>query len=144
MKNIHNKNIVVGITGSIAAYKAADLVSKLKKAGANIKVVMTKSSTSFITERTLESISNNKVLVDENENDESFLHLDIAKWADIFLIAPCTANSFNKITSGLADDLLSGIMRWFRKIVRICQSISSKSLGQIMVCMHVVMKVMAG
>ena len=78
MKNIHNKNIVVGITGSIAAYKAADLVSKLKKAGANIKVVMTKSSTSFITERTLESISNNKVLVDENENDESFLHLDIA------------------------------------------------------------------
>ena len=107
MKNIHNKNIVVGITGSIAAYKAADLVSKLKKAGANIKVVMTKSSTSFITERTLESISNNKVLVDENENDESFLHLDIAKWADIFLIAPCTANSFNKITSGLADDLLS-------------------------------------
>ena len=99
MKNIHNKNIVVGITGSIAAYKAADLVSKLKKAGANIKVVMTKSSTSFITERTLESISNNKVLVDENENDESFLHLDIAKWADIFLIAPCTANSFNKITS---------------------------------------------
>ena len=52
MKNIHNKNIVVGITGSIAAYKAADLVSKLKKAGANIKVVMTKSSTSFITERT--------------------------------------------------------------------------------------------
>ena len=56
MKNIHNKNIVVGITGSIAAYKAADLVSKLKKAGANIKVVMTKSSTSFITERTLESI----------------------------------------------------------------------------------------
>ena len=107
MKNIHNKNIVVGITGSIAAYKAADLVSKLKKAGANIKVVMTKSSTSFITERTLESISQNKVLVDENENDESFLHLDIAKWADIFLIAPCTANSFNKITSGLADDLLS-------------------------------------
>jgi len=107
VKNIHNKNIVVGITGSIAAYKAADLVSKLKKAGANIKVVMTKSSTSFITERTLESISNNKVLVDENENDESFLHLDIAKWADIFLIAPCTANSFNKITSGLAYDLLS-------------------------------------
>ena len=107
MKNIHNKNIVVGITGSIAAYKTADLVSKLKKAGANIKVVMTKSSTSFITERTLESISQNKVLVNENENDESFLHLDIAKWADIFLIAPCTANSFNKITSGLADDLLS-------------------------------------
>ncbi len=107
MKNIHNKNIVVGITGSIAAYKAADLVSKLKKAGANIKVVMTKSSTSFITERTLESISNNKVLLDENENDEAFLHLDIAKWADIFLIAPCTANTFNKITSGLADDLLS-------------------------------------
>ncbi len=117
MKNIHNKNIVVGITGSIAAYKAADLVSKLKKAGAIVKVIMTKSSTSFITERTLESISGNKVLVDENESEQSFLHLEIAKWADVVLIAPCTANSFNKITTGLSDDLLSTVCLAFKGII---------------------------
>ena len=107
MKNLNNKNILVGITGSIAAYKAAELVSKLISAGANVKVIMTKASTSFITETTLECISKNKVLVNESENEESFLHLDISKWADIILIAPCTANSLNKITKGIGDDLLS-------------------------------------
>ncbi len=107
MKNLNNKNILVGITGSIAAYKAAELVSKLISAGASVKVIMTKASKSFITETTLECISKNKVLVDESEYDESFLHLDISKWADIILIAPCTANSLNKITKGIGDDLLS-------------------------------------
>ena len=107
MKNLNNKNILVGITGSIAAYKAAQLVSNLKNNGAHVKVIMTKASTSFITERTLESISKNKVLIDESETEESFLHLEISKWADIILIAPCTANSLNKITNGIGDDLLS-------------------------------------
>ena len=107
MKNLNNKNILVGITGSIAAYKAAQLVSNLKNNGADVKVIMTKASTSFITERTLESISNNKVLIDESETEESFLHLEVAKWADIILVAPCTANSLNKITKGHGDDLLS-------------------------------------
>ena len=107
MKNLNNKNILVGITGSIAAYKAAQLVSNLKNNGAHVKVIMTKASTSFITERTLESISKNKVLIDESETEESFLHLDVSKWADIILVAPCTANSLNKITNGIGDDLLS-------------------------------------
>ena len=107
MKNLNNKKILVGITGSIAAYKAAQLVSNLKNNGAQVKVIMTKASTSFITERTLESISKNKVLIDESETGESFIHLDVSKWADIILIAPCTANSLNKITNGLGDDLLS-------------------------------------
>jgi phosphopantothenoylcysteine decarboxylase/phosphopantothenate--cysteine ligase len=107
VKNLNNKKILVGITGSIAAYKAAQLVSNLKTNGAHVKVIMTKASTSFITERTLESISKNRVLIDESETEESFLHLDVSKWADIILIAPCTANSLNKITNGLGDDLLS-------------------------------------
>ena len=107
MKNLNNKKILVGITGSIAAYKAAQLVSHLKNNGAHVKVIMTKASTSFITERTLESISKNRVLINESETEESFLHLDVSKWADIILIAPCTANSLNKITNGLGDDLLS-------------------------------------
>lgn len=107
MKNLHNKNILLGITGSIAAYKAAELVSNLIKNGANVRVIMTKASTSFITEKTLECISKNKVMIDESEHDDSFLHLDLSKWADIMLIAPCTANSLNKIVTGLGDDLLS-------------------------------------
>jgi len=72
VKNLHNKNILLGITGSIAAYKAAELVSNLTKNGANVKVIMTKASTSFITEKTLECISKNKVMVDESEHDDSF------------------------------------------------------------------------
>ena len=124
MKNLNNKNILVGITGSIAAYKAAQLVSNLKNNGANVKVIMTKASTSFITERTLESISNNKVLVDESETEESFLHLEVAKWADIILVAPCTANSLNKITKGLGDDLLSTTCLAFKRKIFIAPAMN--------------------
>ena len=124
MKNLNNKNILVGITGSIAAYKAAQLVSNLKNNGANVKVIMTKASTSFITERTLESISNNKVLVDESETEESFLHLEVAKWADIILVAPCTANSLNKITKGLGDDLLSTACLAFKRKIFIAPAMN--------------------
>tara|TARA_B100001093_G_scaffold344898_1_gene329627 strand:- start:25 stop:1242 length:1218 start_codon:yes stop_codon:yes gene_type:complete len=124
VKNLNNKNILVGITGSIAAYKAAQLVSNLKNNGANVKVIMTKASTSFITERTLESISNNKVLVDESETEESFLHLEVAKWADIILVAPCTANSLNKITKGLGDDLLSTACLAFKRKIFIAPAMN--------------------
>ena len=124
MKNLNNKNILVGITGSIAAYKAAELISKLKSAGANIKVVMTKASVSFITETTLECISKNKVLIDERENEDSFLHLDVSKWADIILIAPCTANSLNKITKGLGDDLLSTTCLAFNRKIYIAPAMN--------------------
>ena len=124
MKNLNNKNILVGITGSIAAYKAAELISKLKSAGANIKVIMTKASVSFITETTLECISKNKVLIDERESEESFLHLDVSKWADIILVAPCTANSLNKITKGLADDLLSTTCLAFNRKIYIAPAMN--------------------
>jgi len=124
VNNLNKKNILVGITGSIAAYKAADLISRLKKSGACVKVVMTKSSTSFITERTLECISENKVYVDESECHEHFLHLDLAKWADIVLIAPCTANSFNKITNALGDDLLSTICLAFNEKIFIAPAMN--------------------
>jgi phosphopantothenoylcysteine decarboxylase/phosphopantothenate--cysteine ligase len=124
VKNLNNKNILVGITGSIAAYKAAQLVSNLKNNGANVKVIMTKASTSFITERTLESISNNKVLVDESETEESFLHLEVAKWADIILVAPCTANSLNKITKGIGDDLLSTACLAFKRKIFIAPAMN--------------------
>ena len=124
MKNLNNKNILVGITGSIAAYKAGELISKLKSAGACVKVIMTKASASFITETTLECISKNKVLVDESENEESFLHLELSKWADIVLIAPCTANSLNKIIQGIGDDLLSTTCLAFNKRIFIAPAMN--------------------
>lgn len=117
MNILTNKNILLGITGSIAAYKAADIASRLTKEGCNVKVVMTKSSELFITETTLESLSGNKV-ISEDENSSvlsNFAHLDIAKWADIILIAPCTANFMNKLANGHGDGLLSTICLAYTK-----------------------------
>jgi len=117
MNILTNKNILLGITGSIAAYKAADIASRLTKEGCNVKVVMTKSSELFITETTLESLSGNKV-ISEDENSSAlsnFAHLDIAKWADIILIAPCTANFMNKLANGHGDGLLSTICLAYTK-----------------------------
>jgi len=120
MDILTNKNILLGITGSIAAYKAADIASRLKKESCNIKVVMTKSSELFITETTLESLSGNKVISEDHESTvvSNFKHLDLAKWADIILISPCTANFMNKLANGHGDDLLSTICLAFTK--KIC------------------------
>jgi len=119
MNILNDKNILLGITGSIAAYKAADLTSKLKKQGCDVKIVMTKSSELFITETTLESLSGNKVISEDSESSTltNFSHLDLAKWADIILIAPCTANFMNKLANGHGDDLLSTICLAFTKSI---------------------------
>ena len=126
MDTLTNKNILLGITGSIAAYKAADISSRLKKEGCNIRVIMTKSSELFITETTLESLSGNKVIC-ENEDSTTltnFKHLDIAKWADMILISPCTANFMNKLANGHGDDLLSTICLAFNKKIYIAPAMN--------------------
>ncbi len=116
MRILDNKNIVVGISGSIAAYKAAELISRLRSYGANVRVVMTSNSSQFITITTLESLSGNKVIYENNKASISnFTHLDIAKWADILVIAPCTANLMNKIANGVGDDLLTTICLAYNK-----------------------------
>ena len=114
---LENKNILLGVTGSIAAYKSAELVSLLKKSKCNVKVCMTNSSESFITSNTLEALSGNKVIVsDKNTTSVShFKHIDEARWADILLIAPCTANFINKLANGHGDHILSLICLAFGK-----------------------------
>ncbi len=126
MDILTNKNILLGITGSIAAYKAADIASRLKKESCNIKVVMTKSSELFITETTLESLSGNKVISEDHESTvvSNFKHLDLAKWADIILISPCTANFMNKLANGHGDDLLSTICLAFTKKIYIAPAMN--------------------
>lgn len=103
------KNILIGITGGIAAYKGADLTSRLIKLGAKVKIIMTSNATKFIHPLTLESLSGNPVYHDTFQMTDRWdiEHIALAKWADIFLIAPATANVIGKAASGIADDLLT-------------------------------------
>jgi phosphopantothenoylcysteine decarboxylase/phosphopantothenate--cysteine ligase len=106
------KKIILGITGGIAAYKACDVVRRLKKLGAQVIVVMTENAQKFITPLTLETLSGNEV-VTEMFPERRFVgvrHVDLAGWADLILIAPATANIIGKIRSGIADDILTTIV----------------------------------
>ncbi len=102
-------NILLGITGSIAAYKAAELVRLMKKHGWLVSVVMTRSATRFVGELTFQTLSQNPVLVDEFERKEEWdpVHVSLADLADVLVIAPCTANIIAKLAHGIADDALT-------------------------------------
>ena len=104
-----NKTIVLGVTGSIAAYKTADIASKLAQAGAKVEVVMTESATKFITPLTLHSITGRPVVTDmfESTTEFSIEHVALAEAADVLVIAPATANIIAKVAAGIADDMLS-------------------------------------
>ncbi len=111
MKSLINKNILIGVTGGIAAYKSAEIVRGLKKAGSSVRVVMTQSAKEFITPLTLQALSGNPVSTDllDAEAEAAMGHIELARWADAILIAPATANTLAKLSSGRADDLLSSI-----------------------------------
>jgi phosphopantothenoylcysteine decarboxylase/phosphopantothenate--cysteine ligase len=106
---LKGKNVVLGITGGIAAYKAADIVSRMRKLDINVNVIMTKGAVEFISPLTLQSISQNYVVTDMFEDPKTWdvEHIALAKKADLFLIAPCTANVIGKINAGIADDMLT-------------------------------------
>lgn len=106
---LSGKNIVMGVTGGIAVYKAVDVVSRLKKLNANVDVIMTKSATEFVTPLTFQSISQNPVTVNifNEPNHWEIEHISLAKKADVFLISPATANIIGKVANGIADDMLS-------------------------------------
>lgn len=109
MKTIANKRILLGITGGIAAYKCAELTRRLTERGAQVRVVMTQSAQEFITPLTMQAVSGFPVshsLLDPNA-EAGMGHIELAKWADLVLIAPATANFIAKYTAGIADDLLS-------------------------------------
>jgi phosphopantothenoylcysteine decarboxylase/phosphopantothenate--cysteine ligase len=104
-----NKNILLCVCGGVAVFKAAALTSKLVQQGANVKVIMTNSAMKFITPLTFQVLSKNEVYVDtfNESNPEAVQHIDLAKWADITIIAPATANVIGKIANGIADDMLT-------------------------------------
>ena len=103
--------IVLGITGSIAAYKAADLASQLVKQGHDVHVVMTRAATEFITPLTFQTLTRQPVLVSLEDEKQSWKpgHIDLADRADLFLVAPATANVLGNFANGLAPDPLSSI-----------------------------------
>ncbi len=104
---LHGKGVVLGVTGGIAAYKACDIVRGLKKLGANVRVVMTKSAKEFIAPLTFETLTGNQVYFDNFEKAWEIGHISLAKFADLTIVAPATANIIGKMASGIADDLLS-------------------------------------
>ncbi len=106
-RRLSGKHIVLGVTGGIAAYKAATLVSLLLKDGAEVRVVMTKNACEFIQPLTFETYTNNRTYVDSFDRKFEIEHVALAKWADLFVVAPATANCLAKLACGIGDDLLS-------------------------------------
>ncbi|WP_312822476.1 bifunctional phosphopantothenoylcysteine decarboxylase/phosphopantothenate--cysteine ligase CoaBC [Epilithonimonas sp.] len=108
--SLQGKKIILGITGGIAAYKMNYLVRDLIKSGAEVKIILTKSAEQFVSALTLSTLSKNKVYTDfYDENKTWNNHVELALWADLLLIAPCTANSLSKITTGVCDNLLMAV-----------------------------------
>lgn len=108
-----NKNIVLGVTGSIAAYKSCDIIRRLKDNGARVEVIMTKDAEEFITPLSLQTLSGSKVhrgMFDLTAEEYNVEHVSLADKADAILIAPATANIIGKVANGLCDDLLSCVI----------------------------------
>lgn len=109
---LKNKTVVLGITGGIAAYKAADIASKLTQAGARVETVMTEAATRFITPLTLRNITHRPVVTDmfEISSEYSEEHIALAEAADVVLVAPATANTIARLAAGIADDILGCVV----------------------------------
>src|ERR1700744_5543399 len=106
---MHGKHILLGVTGGIAAYKSADLVRKLRERGAEVQVVMTDGAREFVTPMTFQALSGRPVRTDlwDEAAEAAMGHIELARWADLVLIAPATADFLARLTHGLADDLLT-------------------------------------
>ncbi|HIC91758.1 MAG TPA: bifunctional phosphopantothenoylcysteine decarboxylase/phosphopantothenate--cysteine ligase CoaBC [Syntrophaceae bacterium] len=124
---LKEKNIILGICGGIAAYKSADLISKLTKMGANVHVVMTKSAIKFITPLTLETLSGNRVFTNlfPPPKGDPLVHVDLADKADIIVVAPATANTLGKFAHGIADNLLSTLILATQAPILICPAMNT-------------------
>ena len=106
---LKDKTVVIGVSGGIAVYKCLDVISRLRKLGVNVNVIMTKSATEFVAPLSFQSLSQNYVVCDMFEDPKTWdvEHISLAKKADVFLIAPATANVIGKIANGIADDMLT-------------------------------------
>jgi phosphopantothenoylcysteine decarboxylase/phosphopantothenate--cysteine ligase len=129
MENLKGKCVVLGVTGGIAAYKMASVASGLRKAGADVHVIMTENAQEFITPLTFETLTNNRCVVDTFARDFSYdvTHISLAKAADLILIAPATANILAKLAHGIADDMLTTTVLAAR-----CEKLAAPSMNTAM------------
>ena len=120
------KTVIVGVTGGIAAYKSCEVVSRFRRLGYDVRVVMTKNATEFVTPLTFESLSKNKVVVDTFEKNREFEieHISYAELASAFVIAPATANFIGKLAAGIADDMLTTTVMATLQPVFICPAMN--------------------
>ena len=124
---LKGKKIVLGVTGGIAVYKAVDLVSRLRKQGCEVRVVMTEHAQQFVTPLTFKEISGNQVAVSMWSSNQEFNveHIALANWADAFVVAPATANIIAKMAYGLADDLLSTTLLAVQAPIVVCPAMNT-------------------
>ena len=124
--NFNNKNILIGITGGISAYKIPELIRIFKKAGANVKVVMTQNAKEFVSPLVLTTLSQNKVYENQFDyKDWNPEHISLADWADIFVIAPIDANTISKLSCALADNLLTSVACAFSKPILLAPAMNT-------------------
>ncbi|MDR2772918.1 MAG: phosphopantothenoylcysteine decarboxylase [Elusimicrobiota bacterium] len=124
---LQSKNIVLGVTGSIAAYKSCSIIRRLIKEGANVECILTKSGAEFITPLTLQTLSKNRVydrVFDRNYKFE-IAHISLSKKADVILVAPATADSIAKLALGRAEDLLSSVILASKAKIIICPAMNT-------------------
>ena len=112
MDNLSNKKILLVICGGISAYKSLEIIRGLKKRKVQIKTILTKSAKEFVTPLSVSSLSQEKVYDDifNIENESAMDHISLSRWADLILVAPATANTISKLSSGLSDDLASTVI----------------------------------
>ena len=124
---LNGKKIALGVTGGIAVYKAVDLVSRLRKQGAEVRVIMTEHAQQFVTPLTFKEISGNKVAVSMWDSNQEFNveHIALANWADAFVVAPATANILAKMANGIADDLLSTTLLAAQAPIIVCPAMNT-------------------
>ena len=128
--DLSGKSILLGITGSISVYKACDLARLFVKSGAQVHVVMTSSAQRFVSALTFEALTRNPVLTDDSESWSSELnHIDIGKKCDVFVIAPTTANTLNKLSQGIADNILTQCLLAFKGKVLVAPAANTQMLA---------------
>mgnify|MGYP003586982451 CR=1 FL=1 len=124
---LQDKKILLGVSGGIAIYKAVDLVSKLRKQGAQVRVVMTEHAAKFVTPLLFAEISGNQVAASMWEREDYQVeHIALARWADLVLLAPATANILAKLAAGIADDMLSTVLLATRAPVLVCPAMNTE------------------
>ncbi|MEW6555893.1 MAG: flavoprotein [Elusimicrobiota bacterium] len=128
MSTLKNKNIIVGLTGSIAAYKSCEIIRLLRESKATVFSVMTKNACEFVTPLTIQTLAQNRVYIDifEPTTNWEVEHISIAKKTDLVLIAPATANIIAKISAGIADDALTTLVLSVKCPVVICPAMNSE------------------